>query len=309
LKNAIVGAGIAGLCTAYQLSKKNFDLVVFEKSKGVGGRMATKRIGSEKFDHGAQFYSENSEMSLLHHIWTEANLVTYWFTKNEISRYRSNSGITALAKKIAQNLTVHLNKKLISIEKLKLNYVLKFDDDSRFETERLILAAPLPQSLELLRSSQLSYPSELETILYAKALVLLIEDITANSTLMGESGYSENTTNEVFSIADQHKKNNCQKESWVITMSTEFSEAYFDETDQKIIDLALAKIKLIVPDLKFENISLKKWRYSHPKNTHSHLFLKLDHENIFLIGDAFGGPSVSGAVRSANALVQNFLRQ
>ena len=40
---AIIGSGIAGL-TAARFLNRSFDVRVFEKSRGVGGRVATKRL-------------------------------------------------------------------------------------------------------------------------------------------------------------------------------------------------------------------------------------------------------------------------
>ena len=56
---AIIGAGIAGLTLATAL-RGHADVVVFDKSRGVGGRMANRRIGELRFDHGAQFFTARS---------------------------------------------------------------------------------------------------------------------------------------------------------------------------------------------------------------------------------------------------------
>ena len=50
----VVGAGLAGL-TAAQALTDAFDVIVLDKGRGFGGRMATRRIGDATFDHGAQF--------------------------------------------------------------------------------------------------------------------------------------------------------------------------------------------------------------------------------------------------------------
>ena len=56
---AIIGAGLAGLTLAHKLAKFA-DVTVFEKSRGVGGRMATRYAGAFEFDHGAQFFTARS---------------------------------------------------------------------------------------------------------------------------------------------------------------------------------------------------------------------------------------------------------
>lgn len=54
----IVGAGIAGLTTAYRLLKRGVDVTVLEASERVGGRMSTDRRDGYLIDRGAQFLSE-----------------------------------------------------------------------------------------------------------------------------------------------------------------------------------------------------------------------------------------------------------
>ena len=52
---AIVGAGLAGLACARVLFGAQHAVTVLEKSRGVGGRIATRRVGRLAFDHGAQY--------------------------------------------------------------------------------------------------------------------------------------------------------------------------------------------------------------------------------------------------------------
>ena len=53
---AIIGAGLSGLVVARRL-REFADVVVFEKSRGAGGRIATRYAGNFEFDHGAQFFT------------------------------------------------------------------------------------------------------------------------------------------------------------------------------------------------------------------------------------------------------------
>ncbi|WP_339778995.1 FAD-dependent oxidoreductase [uncultured Thalassospira sp.] len=54
-KVAIIGAGIAGLNAAHILHQAGFNVHIFEKSRGLGGRLATRRTEFGLFNHGAQF--------------------------------------------------------------------------------------------------------------------------------------------------------------------------------------------------------------------------------------------------------------
>src|SRR5579862_200717 len=51
---AIIGAGMAGLAAARTLTAAGCRVVIYEQSKAVGGRVATRRIEGCILDHGAQ---------------------------------------------------------------------------------------------------------------------------------------------------------------------------------------------------------------------------------------------------------------
>ena len=50
---AVIGAGISGLCCAYELTKAGYDVTVFEKEDYIGGRMASRVKDGLPFDIGA----------------------------------------------------------------------------------------------------------------------------------------------------------------------------------------------------------------------------------------------------------------
>ena len=58
---AIIGAGLSGLVAARRLEKVA-NATIFENSKGVGGRIATRRSGIYSFDHGAQFFTPKTKL-------------------------------------------------------------------------------------------------------------------------------------------------------------------------------------------------------------------------------------------------------
>ncbi len=59
-KVAVIGGGLSGLIAANQLNK-TYDVQLFEKARGVGGRMSTRRAEPYQFDHGAQYFTARSK--------------------------------------------------------------------------------------------------------------------------------------------------------------------------------------------------------------------------------------------------------
>ncbi len=59
-KIAIIGAGIAGLTIATYLQKQNLNITIFDKGRGVGGRMSSRRTEWGYLDHGTQYFSVKS---------------------------------------------------------------------------------------------------------------------------------------------------------------------------------------------------------------------------------------------------------
>ena len=77
---AIIGAGLAGVVLARRLSEAGHAVTIFEKSRGAGGRMATRRTEAFAFDHGAPYFLAKSAALrefLVPHI--ESGLIARWW--------------------------------------------------------------------------------------------------------------------------------------------------------------------------------------------------------------------------------------
>lgn len=54
---AVIGAGMAGITCARTLVQAGHQVTIFEKSRGTGGRMATRTSAFGSFDHGVQYFT------------------------------------------------------------------------------------------------------------------------------------------------------------------------------------------------------------------------------------------------------------
>ena len=115
MKNiAIIGAGITGITLANLLQEK-YNLTVFEKSRGVGGRMATRRAEPYQFNHGAQYFKIGNK---------EFKDFMQPLMVNKIIKPLKANQIEILNKKVIKRTKIY-NKKYFTAES-KMNSVVKY---------------------------------------------------------------------------------------------------------------------------------------------------------------------------------------
>lgn len=166
---AIVGAGIAGLVCAQQLSQAGYSVLVVEKSRGLGGRLATRRLHGTLADHGACYLKPKGELFLrfvellrdrhILEIWTDtvyelqpnSKLITH-NSSLLTPCYVAPQGMSAIAKFLAQDLEILLNQRVQTLTpKSENSWRLTLESSNEELTAAsVILAIPAPQALMLL---------------------------------------------------------------------------------------------------------------------------------------------------------------
>jgi renalase len=298
---AIIGAGICGLTLANKLSEESIDNFILEKSKGVGGRLATRRDGEATYDHGAAFYLQsNFEPNIWHERWQNAGLTKLWFSENERLHFCGASGMTSLAKDLAQNVKVYFSEKVVKLDVSQNSVSVLCESNKFFEAQKIVLTSPLPQVLEILNASQINYPADLNNIVFGKALVGLFEIEDENKIEYNFNILKPNSN--IFTLANNQAKRISKKFALSVVMSGSWSDQHFKFDDTQI--LALMQIEM-QKYFKFEmhviKAQLKKWRYAQPRTVYKDKHVSLNSGQIILAGDAFGGGSIAGALRSAQS--------
>lgn len=315
----IIGAGISGLVTAQRLKSIGHQVLILEKSKGLGGRIATRRDGECAYDHGAQFYKlKPGQTHQLDEYWTGNNVSHTWFERDGIKYKCSANGLTSLVKSIAEKSEIVFSEKVIQIKenlspaKEEKHIELICDSGQIYLARHCFITSPLPQTREILKTSQINYPADLNTIDYAPALVGLFEVESEASSIVNLS-YKQDVGPDIFSISNQLSKKVSSKLAFTVVMQPIWSQNNFDkpEADTLIEVAKLFSNYLNKLDTTFiiKKQQLKKWRYSHPLSTYSKKNIILgEKKNILLIGDAFAGGSIMGAIDSADSVDLEILK-
>lgn len=299
----IIGAGLTGLSLGWELKqhKSELDIMILDKSISCGGRMATRRIGDIKFDHGAQFIKNKDVAQRLINLW-QSEGVSRKFPSEWVDAICGKSGITQLTKSVASQLDVIYNQKVAVLKNDNSHWTVFTEDGYSYKAKQVLLTTPLPQALEVMQNSNLSFEADLSSVQYSKAIVLLI---SSDSDVLNSSfNYRENFDEDIFSIISQHAKGNSPSPAWTVVMSADWSERHFSLPDDQILSEAKKVVEMKLPSLGINNIDLKKWKYGQPEKIWKNLF-ENPHPGLYLAGDAFGGPSLTGALKSSYGLIRH----
>jgi renalase len=284
----IIGAGICGLTLGHKLLTSS---IILEKSQGLGGRIANRRIQDLGFDHGAPYLEDSL---VLKNLLNEQNLLPE-IQKDEKGLFLKSS-MTRLPKKMANNLSIKKSTKAELISKSNQTWTVFTDNNQEYSGKNLVLTAPLPQSLELLSKSQIQYPQELNLVSYTKALMALV--ILKENT-KPDLVYSE-PIHSVLSMNDR----DLHPRGFVVRGTPEFSEKFFDEKDDVALEqLILSFKKGFSTNIEIVYQELKKWRYVNPLSPLPCPYMEVA-PGLFITGDAFLYPDVRGSLHGAFHLAE-----
>ncbi len=175
----IVGAGVTGLVAARSLEDRGMRAVVVDKGRGVGGRLATRRLtDGSAFDHGAALFDAVSEPF--------RRRLLQWESEGLVERLRDGTGAfrvlgpaTRLAKHLARGLDVRPGAKATALAKGS-GLTVTFENGPALRGAAAVLTAPVPQSLELVAAGGVldslagGLRASLEAVAYHPAFVLLL---------------------------------------------------------------------------------------------------------------------------------------
>ncbi len=171
---AIIGAGVAGLAAARSLRRQRPDLAitVYEKSRGLGGRAATRRRDGFVFDHGAQYFktpdpalerliTQELPADLLHDIgmpvWTfdaEGVLAEGDPQQNAGPKWTYRDGLNRLGKLLAEGLEVRREVRIARLEPSGGSggrwALVDTAGALAGAADRVLLTPPAPQTADLL---------------------------------------------------------------------------------------------------------------------------------------------------------------
>lgn len=333
----VVGAGMAGLCAARELVAAGCSVLVLDKGRGVGGRVATRRMGSAVCDHGAQFFTVRGRA--FGGIVAEAEAagaVAEWcrgFARDGSlgpgggdghPRWRGTHGMTDLPKQLAAWLAegtasgrceIRTAAKVVAVAVADDLVSLPLDDGTTLSASGVILTPPAPQALELLAAGGLGASSEqieasawqsLKTVAYDPCFALmLVLDRPSRVPPPGGIQFDPAAGGPIAWVADNHQKGISPVPALTIHADGAFSRRHFGTTPEEVIAILIDHARPWIdgdPATAVVEKSLQRWKFALPTTILPEPVVPVSHAPpIACCGDAFAGPRVEGAASSGLA--------
>ena len=324
----VIGAGIAGLVAARELRRAGLAVEIVEKSRGLGGRAATRTVEGHRVDHGAQFFTARDPRFRREvDAWLADGVARAWATglptwtadggwshagAGAHLRYACPNGMNALGKRLAEGLTVTRRTRVTEIRREGEGWRAAADDGTTCRAPRLVVTAPVPQALELLRAVDLSGETRhaLAAIAYAPCFAVMAGYPDAPAPAWPGVRLPDHP--DLAWIANDGSRRAAAGARaaagggtvLVLHATPAFTRRRYDDPPADVRrDLLRAAVAVVPWAERPAWVDHQRWRYALPERTHP-AAAPMVADGLVLAGDAFGGDAggrIEGAYLSGLA--------
>jgi len=301
----IIGAGMAGLAAGTRLKRSGHNVRLFDKGRGAGGRMASRRIntslGEAVFDHGAQYFKA-SDKSFAECVsgWQRDGLVAPWAAAGPAALVGVPS-MNAPLRAMAAGLDIAWGARVDAISKAERGWRVSGDGVDAGACDAVIVAVPAEQAAALLSpvnqgfarlaAAATSAPCWSVMLAFDAPVAHAADILVAPGEPIG------------WAARNSAKPGRHGLEAWVVQASPAWSIQHLDDSaDAVVATLQLALANAIGETLPgVISATAHRWRYASPAAA-SLACLWDGSEQIGVCGDWLVGPRVEAAWLSGHRL-------
>jgi len=168
IRAAVIGAGLSGLRVVHRLVEAGVEVRVFEKARGAGGRMSTRRTDFGAFDHGAQYFTaQDPRFREQVEDWVARGAAVRWpgrvvrlaegrvlAEESGIDRFVGAPKMNAVVRDLLGEVEADFGVRIESLRRKETGWTLRCDAGFEFDGfDLVVVAVPPAQALPLVESS------------------------------------------------------------------------------------------------------------------------------------------------------------
>lgn len=313
----VVGAGWSGLTAAARLAGSGHSVAVVEKSRGPGGRSATRREEPFVFDHGAQYLTARSE-AFSHQVeaWAGAGLLATWKPRLAVfgkrpdhsgdspaQRWVGVGGMNAVLHRLASGLDCRWHWRADAIDFDGQSWRVRSMDEQVLKARSLLLTAPPAQSSALLGSEH-ALSRRLDSVEMLPCWVLMAGFAEPPATAFDAAFVNEGPLSWI--ACNDSKPGSQSASAWIGHASGAWSREHLEAEPEDVareLFVAMGKLDSAL-DQPSRLCIAHRWRYAMARAPLDGPILADDGQKLVIAGDWCAGERIEGAWISGVAAAQ-----
>jgi predicted NAD/FAD-dependent oxidoreductase len=322
---AVIGAGLAGLSCARHVQEAGCRVTVFDKARGPGGRMSTRRGDGWQCDHGAQYFTVRDERFRDEVArWEAAGVAGLWEPKLAVldagastpvraapdgkARFVGIPRMSAPAGWLAANLRVHSGHTVVDMQHDHAGWRLHTREHGVLEArfDAVVLALPAAQAAVLLQPLLPLTALEAAAQAMLPCWTLMVRYGSATAYAPGFDAAFVDAGPLRWIARDSSKPGRQGDNVWVLQASPEWSAAHLDDDSAGVTTALLAAFAALGAPPPAA-VTAHRWRYAKAQQPSSNGAVWLPAVCVGLCGDWLGGGRVEDAWLSGRTLAAQVL--
>jgi renalase len=326
---AVIGAGLAGLVCAERLMGQGWEVTVFDKGRGPGGRLATRRADELRFDHGAQYFTAR-DPRFRDRVdgWVHDGVAALWngrivrlmedgtVEESPGERFVGTPGMNAPARTLAAVVQPRSGVRVATVTSDGRKWRLEDERGTDLGSYDMVVAAvPGPQAVPLLAEA----PDLASRA--ADAVMAGCWTVMAHFERRLDIGYDGAfVTASPLSWIARNSSKPCRPEgeSWVLHGSPEWSQRHIEDEPDAVIEALTAAFREAAGvdfgnsagdsgTIRAEHLAAHRWRFSLPVHALDEDYLFDPYRRLGACGDWCNSARVEGAFLSGLELAERMI--
>lgn len=308
---AIVGAGLSGISCAETLRTHGHRVTLFDKGRGPGGRMASRRIetplGIATFDFGAQYFTVRDERFAFEvREWERAGLIQPWPAAGPDALI-GVPNMNSILKHLLARQEVHFSALVKGLKREGRHWRLLCEGHESSLFDDVVLALPAEQTAPILTLHDFDLA---QAALFARSqpcwtgMFVFPEPVRHNADIIRDQGLIG------WAARDNAKPGRSGPERWVVQARPQWSVAHLEDASEIIaphlLEALAAACNGSLPDPIAQ--SIHRWRYGLSAGTGAVCLLNAE-LNLGACGDWLLGHRLEDAWISGRSLAKKMIAE